>query len=430
MMKGAEEPRVTTLPSGLRIVSQSMAGMRTVAAGVWVRTGSRDKSPAEHGLAHFLEHMAFKGTRKRSALRIVEEMEAVGGDLNAATNVETTAYYVRLMGEHLPVALDIFADILANSTFDEQELRREKGVVLQEIGACEDSPEDWLPDLFNERAFAGQAIGRQILGTRQSVRGFDGAALRAYLGRRYHEPAMVVAAAGDVDHERLVADAARLFGGFPDSAPETPERGVYVGGETRKQRKLEQVHLMFGFAGRSFNDPAHYAAHAFAHILGGGMSSRLFQEVRERRGLAYTIDAEHMPYSDCGVFSVSAGASEEDAAELINVSLDEIARATEDIDQAELDRARAQMKVGLMSGFESPSRRVDQLASQLLAYDRLLGSDEIIQRLDAITVEDVRSAGRTMLATPPTISVIGPAKTVPHIDAIAARVGAPLPAAA
>lgn len=422
--------RVTTLPSGLRIVSQPMPGMRTVAAGVWVRAGSRDETPDEHGLAHFLEHMAFKGTERRSAQRIVEEMESIGGDLNASTTVETTGYYVRLMGEHLPAALDIFADILAHSSFDAEEIKREKGVVLQEIGACEDSPEDWLPDLFMEQAFPRQAIGRPILGTRQSVKSFDGAGLRRYLDRRYREPAMVIAAAGDADHDRLVADADRLFGDFSSAVPTAPTKADYAGGDLRKQRRLEQAHLMLGFAGFSYHDDAQYAAHAFAHILGGAMSSRLFQEVREKRGLAYTIDAQHWSYSDCGLFSMSAGTGEQDVADLINVSLDEIARATRDIDDEELNRARAQMKVSLMSGFESPSRRVDQIAHQLLAYDRLMSSDEILAKLDALTVEAVRAAGATMLATPPTLTMIGPTKQAPRIDAIAARVGAPVPAAA
>ncbi|OJY38215.1 MAG: peptidase M16 [Rhizobiales bacterium 65-9] len=423
-------PKITTLRSGLRVVSQSMPSMRTVAAGVWVRAGSRDEAPEEHGLAHFLEHMAFKGTARRSAQQIVEQMEAVGGDLNASTTVETTSYYVRLMGEHLPVALDIFADILSNSTFDPQEIKREKDVVLQEIGACEDSPEDWLPDLFMESAFARQPIGRPILGTRQSVKSFDRAGIRRYLDQRYREPAIAIAAAGDVDHERLAADAERLFGGFSDASPTAPAKARYVGGEVRKLRRLEQAHLMLGFSGFSYHDDEQYAAHAFAHILGGAMSSRLFQEVREKRGLAYAIDAQHWAYSDCGVFCMSAGAGETDVAELIHVSLDEIARATRDINDEELARARAQMKVALMSGFESPSRRVDQAAHQLLSYDRLISSEEILARLDALTVETVRAAGARMLASPPTLTAIGPAKHAPRIDAIAARVGAPTPAAA
>lgn len=430
MTMTAQPARITTLPSGLRVVSQPMPAVRTVAAGVWARAGSRDEAPDEQGLAHFLEHMAFKGTARRSAQAIVEEMESVGGDLNASTTVETTGYYVRLMGEDLPVALDIFADILAHSTFDEVEMKREKSVVLQEIGACEDSPEDWLPDLFMERAFPKQAIGRQILGTRDSVRSFDAKKIRHYLDRCYRAPAMVIAAAGDVDHDRLVADAERLFSSFSADRPPAPAQASYGGGETRKPRRLEQAHLMLGFSGFSYHDDAQYAAHAFAHILGGAMSSRLFQEVREKRGLAYTIDAQHWSYSDCGLFCVSAGCSEEDVGEFVAVTLDEITRATQDITQLELDRARAQIKVSLMSGFESPSRRVDQIAHQLLAYDRLLSGDEILAKLDALTIETVRAAGARMLATAPTLTTIGPARRAPPVDKIAARIGAALPSAA
>ncbi|WP_342359172.1 pitrilysin family protein [Terrarubrum flagellatum] len=427
MIKGAPEAEITRLPSGLRVVTQAMPSMRTAAAGVWTRAGARDETREEHGLAHFLEHMTFKGTKRRSPQAIVEEMEAIGGDLNASTTVETTSYYVRLMGGDVPVALDIFADILTNSTFDAQELKREKSVVLQEIGASEDSPEDWAPDLFMEQAFPGQPIGRPILGVRESLKTFDRAMLQAWLDRRYRAPVMVIAAAGDVEHARIVDEAEKLFGGFSSARPTDPTRAIYRGGDVRKARRLEQAHLMLGFEGPSYQGDAHYAAHAFAHVLGGAMSSRLFQEVREKRGLAYAIDAAHWAYSDCGVFCVSAGAGEEDVSDLIAVTLDEIARATHDLSQEELDRARAQMRVSLMSGFESPSQRADQIAHQLLAYDRLVGSDEILAKLDALTIESVRAAGARMLETAPTFTAIGPIRGAPRIDQIAARVGAPVP---
>ncbi|MGL4813293.1 MAG: M16 family metallopeptidase, partial [Beijerinckiaceae bacterium] len=370
---------------------------------------------------------AFKGTRRRSAHRIVEEIEHVGGDLNASTTVENTNYHVRLMGDDLPVALDIFADILLNSTFDDAEIKREKSVVLQEIGAAEDAPEELIYDLFLERAFPGQPLGRQILGTKQSVRDFSRDGIRNYLAREYRAPAMVVSAVGAVDHARTVEAAARLFESLPKDKPPQAQAGLYRGGETRLNRKLEQVHLVMGFPGRSIHDADQYAVHAFASILGGGMSSRLFQEVREKRGLAYSIDAMHWAFEDCGVFGISAGTAEDDAEDLIRVSLDELQRAGRDITQAELDGAKAQMKVALMSAYESAGQRTEQLARQWLSYGRLIPPDEILARIDTLSVATVQDAGRAVLSGPPTLTVMGPARRVPHLQRIAEWTGAPMP---
>lgn len=429
-MKDAPQPQLTQLDNGLTVITQEMPGFRTVSAGVWVQAGTRNEAPQEHGLAHFLEHMAFKGTRKRSAHRIVEEIEHVGGDLNAATTVENTNYHVRLMGEDLPVALDIFADILLNSTFDESEIKREKSVVLQEIGACEDDPEELLYDLFLERAFAAQPLGRQILGSKKSVQGFNRDLIRGYLDRQYRAPAMTVSAVGDVEHRRVVDLAANLFAALPPQKPPAPEAGHYRGGETRLNRRLEQVHLAIGFQGRSIHDADQYALHAFANILGGGMSSRLFQEVREKRGLAYSIDALHWAFEDCGLFGISAGTAEEDAGDLIEVALAEMLKAARGISQAELDGAKAQMKVSLMSAYESSGQRAEQLARQWLSYGRLIPPEETLARIDALTRESVIAAGQSVTSAPPTLAAIGPARRIPSLDAVARISGAPAPASA
>ena len=426
-MKDAPAPQMTHLPNGLTVVTQDMPGFRTVSAGVWVQAGTRNEMPDEHGLAHFLEHMAFKGTATRSAHRIVEEIENVGGDLNASTTVENTNYHVRLMGGDLPVAMDIFADILTNSVFDENEIKREKSVVLQEIGACEDDPEELIYDLFLERAFPNQPLGRQILGTKKSVQNFNRQAIQDYLAREYRTPAMVVSAVGNVNHAQLVDMSASLFKGLPGGKPVANDAGIYKGGETRLNRKLEQVHLVIGFPGRSIHDDAQYAIHAFSSILGGGMSSRLFQEVREKRGLAYSIDAMHWAFEDCGVFGISAGTAEHDAEDLIHVSLDELQRATEDISAEELAGAKAQMKVSLMTAYESAGQRAEQLARQWLSYGRLVPPDEILRRIDALTIDAVKIAGRAVLNGPPTLTVMGPVKNVPHVGRIAAWAGAPMP---
>lgn len=418
---------MTHLDNGLTVVTQDMPGFRTVSAGVWVQAGTRNELPEEHGLAHFLEHMAFKGTKKRSARAIVEEIEHVGGDLNASTTVENTNYHVRLMGADLPVALDIFADILLHSTFEEPEIRREKSVVLQEIGACEDDPEELLYDLFLERAFPDQPLGRQILGTKKSVQSFNRPMIAHYLARQYRAPSMVVSAVGDVNHAQVVDLSAKLLKTVSPDKPPAAEAAHYRGGETRLNRRLEQVHLTLGFPGKSIHDDAQYAVHAFASILGGGMSSRLFQEVREKRGLAYSIDAMHWAFEDCGLFGIAAGTAEADAEDLIKVSLDELQRAAVSITQAELDGAKAQMKVSLMSAFESSGQRAEQLARQWLSYGRLIPADDILARIDALTVDAVTQAGRALTASAPTLAVIGPARRVPSLNAIAGWANAPLP---
>ena len=418
----ASEPRLTRLDSGLSVVTETLPHARTVSVGVHVGAGARHERRAEHGLSHLLEHMAFKGTRRRSARAIAEEIEAAGGDLNAETGVETTAYHARLLGEDLPVALDILADILTEPSLDPAELEREKGVILQEIMGVEDDPEDLVMDMFLERAFPGQPLGRPILGTRKSVQGFDPGMVRAYLDREYRAPAMVVSAAGRVDHDALVEAAARLFAGLPrggEPAPPAGERARYQGGEERRVRKLEQAQIAFGLPGVSLADEELYAAQAFAHIVGGSPSSRLFQEIREARGLAYEIEAFHWPFSDCGVFALAAGTDARDAAELIEVAVDCLAKAADAIEPAELDRTRAQMKVQLLSALESPARRADGMARQILGYGRLIGGDEIIAKIDALTVEEVEAAGRRMLAGAPTLTAVGPVKRLPALDRLA-----------
>jgi predicted Zn-dependent peptidase len=275
---------ITTLSNGLMVATERMPEIATATLGVWVGTGSRHERPHEHGLSHLIEHMAFKGTARRSARQIAEDIENVGGDINAATSVEYTSYTARVLGADVDVALDVLGDILINSAFDPGELAREKGVILQEYAAVEDTPDDLIYDAFMETAFSGQAVGRPILGTPDTIKSFDEATIRAFLAREYTPGKMVLAAAGDVDHARIVDMAERHFGGMPAIAPQQPESGRYTGGERRISRKLEQANLVLGLPGLSFKDPGYYAVHLFAHMLGGGLTSRLWHEVRETRG--------------------------------------------------------------------------------------------------------------------------------------------------
>ncbi len=423
MIKAAAEPRITTLPSGLRIVTLRMPQVETASLAIVTGAGSRDEQPGEHGLAHFLEHMAFKGTRRRSAKAIAEAIEAVGGDINAATSTETTAYTARLLGSDVPLGLDVLSDIISDSVFDPKEIRREKGVILQEIAAVADTPDDLVHDVFSEVAFDGQQIGLPILGTPKTVRALDAERLRGFLRREYVANRMIVAAAGAVDHDVVVAEAAKRLEGFASAAPEPRPAARYVGGEKRIGQRLEQAHVLLGFQAPSHQEPDFYAAQVFAGALGGGMSSRLFQEVREKRGLAYAVYTFIWGYSDIGLFGVYFGAGEKTVGDAMEVTLDCLTSALEDLGEEETARAKAQLKVSLLMAMESSSARADQMARHLLAYGRLIPADEIIARIDAITPADVRAVGRRILATRPTISSIGPVRKLPRLDAIARHVG-------
>ncbi len=414
---------ITTLSSGLRIVTDAAAHLRTASLGVFVSAGSRNESDQEHGLSHLLEHMAFKGTRRRNAREIAEAIENAGGDLNAETGVEQTAYFARVLGEDVDLALDVLADILTESQFDPDELGREKNVIIQEIGAVEDTPDDLVFDYFTAAAWPGQPIGRPILGTREGVSAFNRDAIDAYLRRHYRTGATVVAAAGAVDHDRLVARADALLKGLGGESAEPPKAAAYRGGDILVKKKLEQTHLVVGFEGRAIQASDHDAAHVFAAATGGGMSSRLFQEVREKRGLAYSIYAFHWAYSDSGLFGFYAGAAAKDVGELARAALDCLAEASVRLDEDEIRRAKAQLKVSTLTALESPSARAHQLARQTSVYGRPLSLEDMLARIDAITVEDVRRVGAAMLMSPPTVAAIGGVGKALDSASVAARLG-------
>jgi predicted Zn-dependent peptidase len=418
-------PDITTLPSGLRVVTLAMPHVETASLAIVAGAGSRDEAAGEHGLAHFLEHMAFKGTTRRSAKAIAEEIEAVGGDINASTSTETTAFTARLLGTDVPLGLDVLSDILTESLFDPKELRREKGVVLQEIAAVDDTPDDLVFDMFSETAFGGQPIGLPILGTPKTVRALDADLLRGFLAREYSADRMVVAAAGAVNHEQVVREAEARLARFGKGKARKRGKAAYIGGERRVSRRLEQAHVVLGLSAPSHNDKDFYPAQVFVNIMGGGMSSRLFQEVREKRGLAYSVYSFHWGYSDAGIFGVYFGAAEKTVGDAMNVSLDCLMAGLDDISEIEVARARAQLKVSLLMALESSSARADQMARHLIAYGRLIPPSEIIAKVDAISVGDVRRAGRRILSSAPTLTTIGPTRPLPSLDAIVARIGLP-----
>ncbi len=420
--------RVSNLNNGVTVVTDAMPNLESAALGVWVGVGSRSELPNEHGISHFLEHMAFKGTKHRSARQIAEEIEAVGGELNAATSVENTAYYARVLKSDVPLAIDILSDILIESVFDAGELSREQHVVLQEIGAAFDTPEDRVFDLFQSTAFPDQPIGRSILGTKQTVSGFDPQTLKDYLAKHYRGGRMVVAASGAVDHDEMVARTADRLAAIGGGLPPATAHSNYLGGDRREHRDLMEVQIMLGFRGRGYSTGEHYKAQMLASVLGGGMSSRLFQEVREKRGLCYSVYAFHWAFSDCGVFGIHAATEPADIEELMPVVTAELGRVSTDLADGELERSKAQMRAGLLMALESPSARAGQIARQILIHGRPLDRAEIVKKIDAISAQDIRAmAGDIFTDSPPTLAAVGPVDGLATAGEIADGLGAPKP---
>jgi predicted Zn-dependent peptidase len=416
----------TRLQSGLTVVTQTMPHLESVALGVWINSGARNEMPQEHGIAHLLEHMAFKGTTRRTARQIAEEIENVGGEVNAATSTETTSYYARILKDHVPLGVDILADILTESAFDEEELEREKNVILQEIGAANDTPDDVVFDNFSGAAYKDQTIGRPILGTPETVQGFTPDEIRRYLSRNYTTDRMFVVAAGAVDHESMVRQVEDRFSGLPTQAAEPPvlDKARYTGGDMRESRDLMDAQVLLGFEGKAYHARDFYCSQILANIVGGGMSSRLFQEVRETRGLCYSVYAFHWGFSDTGIFGIHAATGGENLPELVPVIIDELRKVTDRIDQQEIERARAQIRAQLMMGQESPAARAGQMARQMMLYGRTISNTELMDRLAGITIERLTDlAGRLFFDTVPTLSAIGPLEQLAPMEDIVGSLG-------
>jgi len=399
----------TTLDNGMVVLTDDMPHLESASLGVWVKAGARSERRAEHGVSHLLEHMAFKGTKSRTALQIAEAIENVGGDLNAATSIEHTGYFARVLKDDVVLAADILADILQNSLFDENELEREQQVIVQEIGAARDNPDDHVFDLFQAAAFPEQPIGRTILGTVDSVRDFSADTIRKYMNRNYVGDHMVLAAAGNIDHDGLVEVAQQRFAELKPNGAPAPQRAEYKGGEERLVSEHEQAHIVIGFEGRAYNSDGFYAAQVLASILGGGMSSRLFQEVREKRGLCYSVYSFHWAFADSGVFGVAAATGEDEVGDLVPVVLDELKRATETITDEEVIRVRNQIRAGLLMSLESPSARAGQLARQQILWGRPIPMAETVERIGRITAKRVQEVAEQIFTSgTPTLAGIGP----------------------
>jgi predicted Zn-dependent peptidase len=413
------------LPNGLRIVTEHMPGLESASIGVWVNVGGRHELLAQNGIAHFLEHMAFKGTKRRSALQIAEEIEDVGGYINAYTSREMTAYYARVLAADVPLALDVIADIVLNPVFDLAEIEVERGVILQEIGQALDTPDDVIFDWLQEAAYPGQALGRTILGPSERVGAFSRDDLRQFVGQHYGPGQMVLAAAGAVDHDQIMKIAEELFGHLSPVLGSVPDVAQFAGGERREIKTLEQVHFALAFECPGYCDDTIYTAQIYSSLLGGGMSSRLFQEVREKRGLCYSIFASAGAYADTGMLTVYAGTSGEDIDGLAMLTIDELKRSVDSMTEAEVARARAQMKAGLLMGLESPSSRAERLSRLVSIYDRVPSLAEAIAKVDAVGLVQVAAYAQDMVENGKSaLALYGPAETAPSHGALRDRLAA------
>ena len=399
--------QITTLPNGMRVASEFLAGVESVAVAVSVGVGARYETEAENGISHLLEHMAFKGTKTRTARDIAEIFDAIGGQLNAYTSMEQTVYYAKVLKQDVSVAVDVLADIMQNSTFAKDELAREKEVVIQEIAMTNDSPDDLVVDYFDKTAFANQPLGRSILSTAEKVAGYNSDDLRKYMTAYYRPQRMILTAAGNIKHEDFVALVQQFFTmpKMPDAKPFDPAN--YTGGEALVTGDFEQLHLQIGLPAVSVHSPDYYALQLYTTILGGGMSSRLFQEVREKRGLAYTVYAMGTGYMDAGIMSVYAAAAPEKAGELSGVLCEQIAGMAADISDAEITRAKNQQKAELLMARENPQTVASWIGRHLLMFGEYREAAQIIKKIEAISKEQLLAFAKKIVSGKLTIAALG-----------------------
>jgi predicted Zn-dependent peptidase len=399
--------RLHRLPNGLTVAIEPMAGVETIAVGLYADAGSRSEPKGLAGLAHMMEHMVFKGAGARNARQIAEAVEDKGGALNAWTTRDNTAFQARMLAEDMALGLDVIADLIRAPHFDADELEREKGVVLAELGEARDTPDDIIHDHLQATAFAGQPLGEPVLGHEETIAAIDVAALRGWLDGQYRPDGLVLAAAGKVDEDALLQLAEARFGDLAPGAAETPALAAFGPGAHHDVRRFDQLHVALGYAGVGLHDPALHALSLFAAAAGGGMSSRLFQEVREERGLAYSIYAWSHAFAETGMFGVYCAAGRRDAARALALTREVLARTAETLDQAELDRARAQAKAGLLMGLESVATRADHLARQIQVHGRIVPTAESVAMLDAVTVDQARAAGAAALSGGEALATVG-----------------------
>lgn len=408
----------TVLPNGLRIVTEAVPTVRSVAFGLWVGVGSRDESVRQAGATHYLEHLLFKGTHRRSALDISSEIDRRGGEINAFTAKEFTCYYARVLDADLPSAVDVVVDMVTSSTITGPDFEAERGVILEEIAMHEDDPGDVVHDSFAKTVLGDTPLGRPILGSAGSIESLARDTVRRYYRRWYRPEHIVVSAAGNLEHSAVVRLVKRAFAlaGHGEHAPRQPapvraelRRVGFGGGVSVVHRPSEQVNLVLGVPGLRRTDERRFALGVLNAALGGGMSSRLFQEVREKRGLAYSVYSYNSQYSDAGLFGVYAGCLPKKVDDVLELCRIELQRACESgITEGELTRGKGQLRGSLVLGMEDTGSRMTRIGKSELVYGELLGIDDILSRIDSVTMDDVREVAADVLGVPPCLAVIGP----------------------
>ena len=411
---------LTTLPGGLRVASRSLAQAQSISVGIWVNAGARDERDSEMGIAHMLEHMAFKGTRRRSARDIATEVENVGGYMNAHTSREETAYYLRLLPEYLDMGIDILADILTEPTMPDEEIERERGVIIQEIGQSQDTPDDIVFDMFAHASYGEHTLGRPILGSIDSVSGFSRDNLRGFMSRHYGAGQMLVTASGAIEHDDFVKRVEQRLGHLATAEDTQRLSPAWLGGRHIEARDLEQTHLVIGLPSFGARDDRRFAMMVLSTLFGGGMSSRLFQEVREKRGLCYSIFSFASMYSDSGHFGVYAGTSAEQADEMLTVTAQQLAELAANVGEDEVSRAKAQLRASLVMARESVSGCGDALARQIMLFGAPVDDAELLDQIAAVDAESVRGVAADLIGGgQPAIAAIGPQSSVMENDRLA-----------
>lgn len=399
--------KIEKLKNGLTIASDMIDNFETVSVGIFVNVGSVNETKDQSGISHFVEHMAFKGTNKRSALQISSAIESVGGFMNAYTSKEITAFHVKVLKENINLAVDVISDIVQDSVFEKSEFEKERGVIIQEIRQLNDTPDDFVFDMFQEKCFEGENLGTQILGSEDNINSFEPENLKNYLKNNYSSDKMILSASGNVDHGKL-RDLAESFtdklSAFETSSPCVQ---TYRGGFIFKKKELEQTHLILGFEGVQHTNPEKFNLFVFSTILGGGMSSRLFQEVREKRGLVYSIFSFNSTYKDTGTFGVYAACEDKKAKEVIGLINSELQNALQNITEEEMKKAKAQIKASLLMGLENSSTRMERMANQFLLQKKVLSSEELTESINNVTIHSMAQFVQNTLSTKPTLAVIG-----------------------
>ena len=413
--------KLSTLDNGLRIVTHHMPAFESVTFGVWNNVGSRDEHEEINGTAHFLEHMAFKGTTTKTAKEIAEKVDNVGGFMNAFTSEETTAYFVQLLEQNLQVGIDVISDILQNSTFESEELEKERGVILQEIGMYLDDPSEMVGDYWQRTAFPNQPIGRLIIGKKEIIQSIQRDKIVNFMQNNYHPSKMVVSAAGKINHEKFVEQISNSMINLPNGNINKRVKALYQGGEYREEKALEQVHLVLGFKGLDYYDEDYYALKIYSAIMGAGMSSRLFQEIREKRGLVYGINTSSRSFYDTGTFQVVAGTGKEEIKELLPVLCDELHNSPKNLTEKEIEKSKTQLKSATLMSLESTMSNAGLAVHQLFTEGKLIDIQEILEKIDNVTRTSIEKVANNILSSKPTITSIGPIKSLESLDKIQNR---------